>query len=93
MANTKSAKKRMLQDEERRRRNRAYRSRMRTAIKRLREAVGSGDAGTAAELLPETLTVIDVTAQKKVIHPNVAARSKSRLVSAVQALQGSQPTG
>lgn len=86
MANTKSAEKRIRQNEKRRVRNRAYRSRMRTAIKRLRAAIDAGDATTARELLPETIELIDRSAQKKVVHGNAAARQKSRLTKAVQSL-------
>jgi len=79
MANTKSAEKRNRQNVNLRERNRAHRSRLRTAIKRLRSAVSSGDASAAEAILPETLSVIDKTAQKGVIHPNAASRYKSRL--------------
>jgi small subunit ribosomal protein S20 len=87
MANTKSAEKRNRQSAAARDRNRSRRSRLRTAIKRLRAAVDTGDAAAAAELLPATLSVIDATAQKKVIHPNTASRYKSRLASQVAALE------
>ncbi|HYU33971.1 MAG TPA: 30S ribosomal protein S20 [Thermoanaerobaculia bacterium] len=86
MANTKSAEKRNRQSEERRVRNRADRSRLRTAIKKLRSAVESGDASLAQELLPGTLSIIDKTAQKGVIHDNAAARYKSRLAHQVAGL-------
>jgi len=86
MANTKSAEKRNRQSEERRVRNRAQRSRLRTAIKKLRTAVASGDAALAQELLPGTLSIIDKTAQKGVIHDNAAARTKSRLAHQVASL-------
>lgn len=86
MANTKSAEKRNRQNIQQRERNRAHRSRLRTAIKRLRAAVASGDAAQAREILPGTLSVIDKIAQKKVIHPNAAARYKSRLAKRVAAL-------
>jgi len=86
MANIKSAEKRILQNEKRRERNRYFRSRMRTAIKQLRTAVDSGDADQAKELLPQTLRVIDETAQKGVVHRNTASRQKSRLTKAVNAL-------
>ncbi len=86
MANTKSAEKRNRQNIQQRERNRAHRSRLRTAIKSLRSAVASGDAATAAELLPKTLGIIDKTAQKKVIHANTASRYKSRLTKTVSAL-------
>jgi small subunit ribosomal protein S20 len=86
MANTKSAEKRNRQNSQARDRNRGQRSRLRTAIKRLRGALASGDAAKAAELLPATLSVIDATAQKKVIHANTASRYKSRLTRQVAQL-------
>ena len=79
MANTKSAEKRNRQNIQQRIRNRAHRSRLRTAIKSLRSAVASGDAAQAQQLLPATLSVIDKIAQKGVIHANAASRYKSRL--------------
>ncbi len=88
MANIKSAEKRIHQNERRRQRNRAYRSRLRSTIKQLRTAVEAEDAERAKALLPQTLRVIDVTAQKKVIHANAAARHKSRLTRAVESLAG-----
>lgn len=86
MANIKSAEKRIHQNERRRQRNRAFRTRLRTTVKRLRSAIESGDAEQAKELLPGTLQVIDVTAQKGVIHRHTAARQKSRLTRAVNGL-------
>jgi small subunit ribosomal protein S20 len=86
MANTKSAEKRNRQNIKARERNRAQRSTLRTAIKKLRAAVSSGDAAAAQELLPKTLGVIDKTAQKNVIHTNTASRYKSRLAQKVAAL-------
>lgn len=86
MANNPSAEKRNRQNLKRRDRNRSARSRMRTAIKKLRTAVDSEDAKTAQELLPSTLSLIDATAQKKIIHGNTAARYKSRLTKAVTGL-------
>ena len=88
MANTKSAEKRNRQNVKARERNRAHRSRLRTAIKSLRAAVTSGDAAKAQELLPQTFSVIDATAQKKVIHANTASRYKSRLAKTVASLNG-----
>ena len=86
MANIKSAKKRILQTEKRRTRNRAERSRLRTAVKKLRSEVEAGNGESAKELLAPTLSLIDATAQKKVIHRNAAARTKSRLTKAVNSL-------
>ncbi len=86
MANTKSAAKRVRQDTTRRERNRAGKSMMRTAVKKLRSTVEAGDADKAKELLPETLRLVDMTAQKGSIHANTAARTKARLTRAVQNL-------
>lgn len=87
MANNKSALKRIRQDEKRETRNRAARSRMRTAVKKLRSAVADGDAETARGLLGETIAVVDTTAQKGVIHRNKAARTNARLSRAVNQLE------
>jgi small subunit ribosomal protein S20 len=86
MANIKSAKKRIKRAEKSRARNRAERSRLRTAVKKLRSEVESGNRESAEQLLTPTLSLIDSTAQKKVIHRNAAARTKSRLTKAVNSL-------
>ena len=88
MANIKSAIKRNRTNEIGRGRNRSYRTRMRTAIKELRTAIDAGDRATAESLLPGTLELVDKTAQKKIIHDNAAARTKSRLSRAVAKLAG-----
>ena len=89
MANNPSAIKRNRQAGVRRLRNRSQRSHMRTSIKALRQAIEEGDASAARELLPETLQVVDSTAQKGAIHRNAAARTKSRLTRAVRGLSAS----
>jgi small subunit ribosomal protein S20 len=76
--------KRNRQNVVQRERNRGYRSRMRRQIKRLREAVEQGDSDRARTELPATLSLIDTTARKGVIHANTAARYKSRLTKLVQ---------
>jgi small subunit ribosomal protein S20 len=86
MANTKSAEKRIRQNVKQRERNRAQRSRLRSAIKSLRTVVASGDKAKASEMLPQTLGLIDKIAQKKVIHANTASRYKSRLTKRVAEL-------
>jgi small subunit ribosomal protein S20 len=58
-------------------------SQLRTAVKRIRAKVAEGEVEEAATLLPQALKIIDKSANKKVIHPNAAARTKSRLVQAV----------
>ncbi|MDX1385786.1 MAG: 30S ribosomal protein S20 [Thermoanaerobaculia bacterium] len=86
MANIKSAEKRLRQSHKNRGRNRNYRTRMRSAVRRLREAVQAGDRANAEQLLPETLRLIDSTAGKGIVHRNAAARAKSRLSRAVRSL-------
>ena len=86
MANKKSAEKRNRQDIKRRARNRTHRTRLRSAVKELRQAVASGDAKVAQDMLLTTLSIVDSTAQKGIIHDNVASRTKSRLTRAVNAL-------
>lgn len=83
MANSKQAEKRIRQSRIRRDRNRAAKSELRSSIKRLRSAADS-DPAAARELLPGTLSLIDVTARKGVIHANAAARRKSRLTKLVR---------
>jgi small subunit ribosomal protein S20 len=84
MANTKSAKKRAEKSVAQRERNRALKSRMRTAVKKLRKAAEGGDAAGVEQLLPAALQVVDATAQKGAVHKNTAARTKSRLVAAAR---------
>jgi small subunit ribosomal protein S20 len=82
MANSKQAEKRIRQSRVRRDRNRAAMSKLRTSVKALRTAADS-DVERAQELLPGTLSLIDVTARKGAIHANAAARGKSRLTRLV----------
>ena len=86
MANIKSAKKRARQSEVRREHNASMRSRMRTAIKRVRKAIESGDKAGAATALTSAYSVLDATVGKGVVHKNMAARSKSRLSAAIKAM-------
>lgn len=76
MPNVKSAEKRMRTNAIRAERNRAFRSRLRTALKKVRGAA-TQDAGAAA--LREASSLLDRAARKRIIHPNKAARAKSRL--------------
>ena len=87
MANTKSTEKRIRQALNRRQRNRAELSKLRSAVKKVRQAVDQGDASAAQDLLPSTVRLLDRTASRGTIHRNAAARRKSRLVRAVQQLE------
>ncbi len=75
----KSGLKRRRQNEVRRNRNRAVRTRVRNAIKAPRGAITGNDASRVKELLPRTVSVIDSGVRKGVIPRNSAARFKSRL--------------
>ena len=83
MPNIKSAKKRMDKSREQNARNRAKRSRLRTAMKRVRSAEGV-EAGQSA--LREVIVLLDRAATKRLIHPNQAARLKSQLTRHVATL-------
>ena len=87
MANHKSAEKRNRQAERRNEVNRRNRGALRTEIKRLRAAVEDGNREEAQTLLPKTVSVIDRSVQKGVLHKNAAARYKSRLTGSVTKLQ------
>ena len=86
MANHKSAEKRNRQAERRNEVNRRNRNRLRTEIKKLRAAIEAGNADEAKTLLAGTVSLIDKSIQKGIIHQNAAARYKSRLTSGVNAL-------
>jgi small subunit ribosomal protein S20 len=77
----KSGLKRRRQNEVRRERNRAVRTRVRNAIKALRAAIAGGDAKAVRELLPRTVSVIDGGVRKGVFHRNTASRYKSHLTA------------
>ncbi len=79
MANTPSAKKRIRQSEKRRLRNMALRSRLRTFIKKVINAIEAKDATLAQSAYKEAVPVIDKMVTKGIIHKNKAARHKSRL--------------
>ena len=87
MANHKSALKRVRQSEQRRIRNRATMSEMRTAIKKYRQFLDESQAEEAEKALPGIYAVIDRTWRKGVIHANTAARYKSRLARALKSLR------
>jgi small subunit ribosomal protein S20 len=89
VANIKSAAKRAKQAERRRQHNIALKSRMRTTIKKVVNAVKQGDAEVAATEYREAVPQIDKLANKGLIHRNKAARHKGRLNKAIKALSAS----
>jgi small subunit ribosomal protein S20 len=86
MANHKSAVKRMRQTEKRNEVNRQNRARLRTAIKGLRSALAAGDPDAAKTELASTVSLIDKSTQKGILHRNAAARYKARLTNRVNQL-------
>ena len=78
MANTKSAIKRIRQNEKRRLRNRTVRSRLRTAVKTARTALGEPGTDASAAVI-DAIRTLDRAVTKGVIHRNTAARKKSQL--------------
>ena len=79
MPNTASAKKRLRQNAVARDRNRAVKSLIRKRIRQVREAVAQGDIAKADEVFKMAAKRLDRAGAKRVIHPNSAARHKSRL--------------
>lgn len=86
MANTASAKKAVRKIERRTVVNRARRSRMRTFVRKVEEALAAGDANLAATALQNAVPVMMRAAQNGVIHKNTASRKVSRLTARVKAL-------
>lgn len=89
MAHSLSAIKRVRQNERRRARNRGHRTRLKTQIKKLRQAIDAKNIDEAQELIPVTISLVDVMVKKGVIHDNVGSRYKSRLTRQLAALSAS----
>lgn len=86
MANSPQAKKRARQNERRFAVNKARRSRIRTHLRRVEEAIESGDQAAAAEALKTAQPELMRGVTKGVLHKNTAARKMSRLTSRVKAM-------
>lgn len=79
MPQIKSAKKRVRISAKAQARNYGTRSRVHTAVKRVRDMAQKGDVESAKSALPLAYKALDTAAKKGVIHKNAAARGKSRL--------------
>ena len=86
MANSAQARKRARQAEATRQRNASQKSALRTAIKKVKKAIVAGDKTAATATLRESQAVIDRIADKRIVHKNLAARTKSRLAQAIKVL-------
>ncbi|MER5459602.1 MULTISPECIES: 30S ribosomal protein S20 [unclassified Streptomyces] len=88
MANIKSQIKRNKTNEKARLRNKAVKSSLKTAIRKAREAVATGDVEKATVAVREASQKLDKAVSKGVIHKNAAANKKSALAIKVGSLQG-----
>jgi small subunit ribosomal protein S20 len=86
MANHVSALKRARQTEKRTEVNRANRSRVRTSLRAMREVLAKGDAKAAGEQFRSTVSILDKSIQKGVLHANTVSRYKSRLNARLKTL-------
>lgn len=86
MANSPQAKKRARQTERRTEVNKARRSRIRTFLRKVEEAIASGDQSAAADALKSAQPEVMRGVTKGVLHKNTAARKISRLSARVKAL-------
>jgi len=87
VAHTLSANKRIRQSEKRRLRNKAYKSKMRTTVKKFLSAVESADVEASQQAFDEAQKVITKIGSKGVIHKNQVARRVSRLAARLNALK------
>ncbi|MDO4331496.1 MAG: 30S ribosomal protein S20 [Eubacteriales bacterium] len=83
MANIKSAKKRILVNQTKADRNKAIKSSVKTAVKKVRVAIDAQDKEAAKAALIAATATIDKAATKGVYHKNTASRKVSRLAKAV----------
>jgi small subunit ribosomal protein S20 len=89
MANTKSAKKAARQSARRTVVNRVRRTRLRSAVRKVEEAIATGDRSRALTAMAEAEPVIIRAAQKNIVHRNAARRKVSRLAHRIAELSKS----
>ncbi len=87
MANIKSQIKRIKTNEKRRQRNKAYKSELKTYVRRTREAIAAGDREKAEEALRLAGRKLDKAVSKGVIHKNQAANRQSKLAKQIQKME------
>lgn len=83
MANIKSAIKQIRASERRRQVNQVHRSRARTRVKQARILIEDGELAEAQTALSQAASALDKAAKKGALHPNTAARRKSRLMKSL----------
>ena len=82
MANIKSQKKRVLTNEKAHQRNRAVKSSLKTAIKKVHVAIDAGDGDAAKAAAIEASKLLDKAASKGILHKNQASNRKSGIMKA-----------
>jgi small subunit ribosomal protein S20 len=87
VAHSLSAKKRIRQNEKRRKTNRARKSQVKTQIKHFETALQSGDVDASAEQYKLVAKKLDKTASSSTLHKKTAARKKSRLAKRLNSLK------
>ncbi len=87
MADHKSALKRIRSSEKKRQRNRVFRTRARTEIKKARTFIENGDVENARQATLEAIRTLDKAAVKGILHANNVARRKSRLMKKLARLE------
>ncbi len=90
MANTDSARKRIRQTEKREARNKARKSRVRTFVRKLEEAIATGDKTAAQEAFRAAQPEMQRAVTKGTLHANTVSRKISRLSARVKSLGAAQ---
>lgn len=80
---SKSVLKRIRQNEKRRLRNQAWKTRIKTSVKKVEEAISKKEKEVVQNLLNEAIKIISKAASKGIIHKNAASRKISRLMKKV----------
>jgi len=91
LAQHKSAKKRIRQNDKKRIRNRHIRTTLRSAMKRFEQTLEKQNAEELKALLDKTISIVDTAASKGIIHKNKAARHVSRISRKVSSLLTASP--
>ena len=86
LANSPQARKRARQNDKRRAQNSALRSKMRTYVKSVRNAIAAGEKEKAEEAYKAAVPVLDSMCGKGIVQKNTAARYKSRMNAAIKSM-------
>ncbi|NPA90492.1 MAG: 30S ribosomal protein S20 [Chloroflexi bacterium] len=80
MPNTRSAAKRVRQNEKRRLRNRMHKGRARSFVKKALKLIDQGNLEAAEDMVHQAISALDRAWERGVLHKNTVARKKSRLM-------------